>query len=88
MRNKIGWIFTGVVVLLMAASSIDKMRGTEHALHMTASFGIPPSVYRFLGFIELCSAILFAIARTGLIGLVLLASYLGGAIATHLQRPV
>lgn len=86
MKNKIGWVLTGIVVLLLAASAIDKIRGSEHALQMTASFGIAPPVYRLLGMIELVSVILFAIPRTGILGLLLLASYLGGAIATHLQH--
>lgn len=86
MKNKIGWVLTGIVVLLLAASAIDKIRGSEHALQMTASFGIVPPVYRLLGMIEFGSVMLFAIPRTGILGLLLLASYLGGAIATHLQH--
>lgn len=86
MKNKIGWILTGIVVLLMAASAIDKICGSEHALQMTSSFGIAPSVYRLLGIIELGSVILFAVPQTGILGLLLLTSYLGGAIATHLQH--
>lgn len=86
MKNKIGWLLTGIIVLLMAASAIDKIRGSQHALQMTASFGISAATYRLLSLIELGSVILFAILRTGLLGLLLLASYLGGAIATHLQQ--
>jgi len=86
MKNKIGWGLTGIVTLLMAASAIDKITGSEHALQMTASFGIPAATYRILGLIELGSVILFVIPRTGILGLLLLVSYLGGAIATHLQH--
>jgi len=86
MKNKIGWALTGIVVLLMSASAIDKIRGSEHALQMTASFGISAATYQILGLIELGSVILFAIPRTGILGLLLLASYLGGAIATHLHN--
>lgn len=86
MKNKIGWLLTGIVILLMAASAIDKIRESEHALQMTASFGIPVATYRLLGLIELGSVILFAFPRTGVLGLLLLAAYLGGAIATHLQH--
>jgi len=86
MRNKIDWVLTGIVILLMTASAIDKIRGSEHALQMTASFGIPAATYRILGLIELGSVILFAIPRSGILGLLLLTSYLGGAIATHLQH--
>lgn len=71
---------------MMAALATDKIRGSKHALEMTRSFGIPPGVYRILGIIELLSVILFAFPRTGILGTLLLASYLGGAIATHLQH--
>lgn len=90
MNNKtkkiIGWTFSGMVLLLMSASAIDKISGSAHSLEMTHSFGITPVVYRLLGIIELTSVILFMFPRTGVLGLLLLSSYLGGAIATHLQH--
>jgi len=85
-RKIIGWILSSVVLLLMAASAIDKISGSAHALDMTRSFGIAPGIYRLLGLIELASVILFTIPGTGILGLLLLSSYLGGAIATHLQH--
>lgn len=90
MNNKIknitGWTLSAIVLLLMAASAIDKISGSAHSLAMTQSFGITPTVYRLLGIIELASVILFVIPRTAVLGLLLLSSYLGGAIATHLQH--
>jgi hypothetical protein len=85
-RNITGWTLSGIVLLLMAASAIDKIRGSAHSLEMTSSFGITPTIYRLLGIIELTSVILFMIPRMGVMGLLLLSSYLGGAIATHLQH--
>jgi hypothetical protein len=81
-----GWVLSGIVLLLMAASAIDKISGSVHSLEMTRSFGIAPGIYRILGVIELTSAIFFMFPKTGLVGLLLLSSYLGGAIATHLQH--
>lgn len=85
-RKIIGWTLSGIVLLLMAGSSIDKISGSAHSLEMTRSFGITPGVYRLLGIIELTSVFLFMIPRVGVLGLLLLSSYLGGAIATHLQH--
>jgi hypothetical protein len=85
-KKIIDWILTGIIVLMMGASATDKMLGSEHALEMTRSFGITPGIYRLLGIIEMLSVILFAIPRTGILGMLLLAAYLGGAIATHLQH--
>jgi hypothetical protein len=70
----------------MAASVIDKISGSAHSVEMTRSFNITPAVYRLLGIIELTSVVLFMIPKTGLLGLLLLSCYLGGAIATHLQH--
>jgi hypothetical protein len=69
----------------MAASAMDKMSGSARSLEMTRSFGITPAIYRLLGIVELTSVVFFTIPRTGVLGLLLLSSYLGGAIATHLQ---
>ena len=82
----IGWVLSGIVLLLLAASAADKISGSAHSLQMTRSFGILPGVYQSLGLIELSSVILFTFSRTGILGLLLLTSYLGGAIATHLQH--
>jgi hypothetical protein len=85
-KNIIGWVLTGLVVLMLCASAADKISGSAHSLEMTRSFGIEAGTYQILGMIELVSVILFAIPRTGLLGLLLTSSYLGGAIATHLQH--
>lgn len=86
LKNIIGWTLSMIVLLLLTASALDKISGSAHALSMTRSFGILPETYRLLGIIELTSVVLFLIPRTGLLGLLLLSSYLGGAIATHLQH--
>ena len=86
MKTKLGWIIAGLVVALLIASGVDKLSGSAHSLEMTKSFGIEPLSYRILGAIEILSALLFLLTRTGLLGLLLLSSYLGGAIATHLQH--
>ena len=85
-KNTIGWVLTAVIVLMMSASAIDKISGSAHALKMGASFGISSGTYSVLGIIEMLSVILFLFPRTGILGTLLLSSYLGGAIATHLQH--
>jgi hypothetical protein len=85
-RNITGWILSGLMGLALGASAVDKIFLSSHALEMGASFGLSPTVYRTLGMIEILSVLLFLIPRTGVLGLLLLSSYLGGAIATHLQH--
>jgi len=72
--------------LALGASAIDKIFLSSHALEMGASFGLSAEAYRTLGVIEILSVLLFLIPRTGILGMLLLSSYLGGAIATHLQH--
>ena len=85
-KNIIGRVLTCMIVLMMSASAIDKILGSEHALKMGASFGLTGSTYSILGIIEILSVLLFLYPRTGILGTLLLSSYLGGAIATHLQH--
>lgn len=80
------WALTGLVSFVFIASSIGKLTANPEAVKMGAEFGINSSAYFTLGFIELVSVILFIIPRTGIIGTLLLAAYMGGAIATHLEN--
>jgi len=85
-RRIIGWVLSGLAGLMLAASAIDKITGSAHALRIGASFGLSAGTYSFLGIIEIVSVALFLFPRTGIFGTLLLSSYLGGAIATHLQH--
>ena len=71
---------------MLSASAVDKIMGSGHALQMAASFGLSAETYSGLGIIEILSVVLFLYPRTGILGTLLLSSYLGGAIATHLQH--
>lgn len=85
-RTILGWCLTALLGLLLLASAADKISGSAHALQMGRSFGLSAETYRLLGLIEAASVLLFVLPRTGLLGTLLLSSYLGGAIATHLQH--
>ena len=85
-KNILGWTLAVLNLLLLGASAADKIIGSQHALTMGASFGLSAGTYRVLGIIELASALLFVFPRTAIVGFLLLASYMGGAIATHLQH--
>jgi hypothetical protein len=80
------WILCGLIGLMLCASAIDKIIQSNHALQMGASFGLSGMTYSVMGIIEILSVILFLVPGTGILGTLLLSSYLGGAIATHLQH--
>ncbi len=71
---------------MLFASAADKISGSAHSLQMSSSFGLSPESYRMLGLLEMASVLLFLVPRAGILGTLLLSSYLGGAIATHLQH--
>ncbi|MXV16624.1 DoxX family protein [Hufsiella ginkgonis] len=85
-KNILGWVLSGLAALLLAASATDKISGSSHALQIASLISLTGGTYRVLGIIELLSVILFLYPRTGILGTLLLSSYLGGAIATHLQH--
>jgi hypothetical protein len=88
MKSKkiIYWVLTGLVSFVFIASSIGKLTANPEALKMGEEFGLNSTMYLTIGLIELVSVILFIIPRTGIVGTLLLAAYMGGAIATHLEH--
>jgi hypothetical protein len=80
------WVLTGLVSLIFIGSASGKFFANEEALKMAASFGLDAKTNTILGIVELLSLILFVFPRTGILGTLLLAAYMGGAIATHLEH--
>ena len=80
------WVSTGLVAFVFIGSAMGKFTANEEALKMAANFGLDAKTYATLGVVELVCVLLFIIPRTGIIGTLLLAAYMGGAIATHLEH--
>lgn len=90
MSNKtqkiIYWVFTGLVSFVFVGSAIGKFTANAEALKMAETFGLNAQSYTMLAIVELISVLLFIFPRTGVLGTLLLAAYMGGAIATHLEH--
>jgi hypothetical protein len=82
------WGLTALVGFVFLGSAISKLTANAEGIKIAAGFGIDASTYSMLGIIELASVILFIIPRTGVVGTILLAAYMGGAIATHVQNGI
>lgn len=80
------WVLTGLVAFVFVGSAVGKFTANPDALKMAENFGLNASTYNILGVVELISVVLFIIPRTGILGTLLLAAYMGGAIATHLEH--
>jgi len=85
-KGIIGWILTGLISVPFLGAAVGKLIKAEEALKMAGIFGIDADTYQLLGGLELVALVLFIIPRTGIAGAILLISFMGGAIATHLQH--
>ncbi|MBL7942776.1 MAG: DoxX family protein [Flavobacteriales bacterium] len=83
-KNIILWSLTGLVGLIFIGSAMSKFLGGAEIIQMASETGIAHETFRLLGILELLSVLLFIFPRTGVLGTLLLASYMGGAITTHL----
>ncbi|MFZ4707681.1 MAG: DoxX family protein [Bacteroidales bacterium] len=85
-RNTINWVLAGLVAFIFFGSAAGKLTGSADAIKMAEGFGISAGAFTFLGVVELIAVILFVIPRTGILGALLLAAYMGGAVASHLEH--
>ncbi|MEI8048044.1 MAG: DoxX family protein [Bacteroidota bacterium] len=85
-RNTINWVLAGLLALIYIGSAAGKLSGSADAVKMAEGFGISAGSFTFLGVVELIAVILFVIPRTGILGTLILAAYMGGAVASHLEH--
>jgi hypothetical protein len=85
-KKIIYWTLTALVAFVFVGSALGKLTADADALKMAEGFGLNAQNYTILGVIEIISIIFFIIPRTGILGTLLLAAYMGGAIATHLEH--
>jgi len=81
-----GWVLAILLAALFTMSAFMKLTQNKTALEQAAAVGIDATTYLYIGVIEIVSLVLFLLPRTGVLGTLLLAAYLGGAIATHVQH--
>lgn len=86
MSGKIVW--TGRVLSILAAlifgvSALMKLKGGPEVAQGMAQLGLPASMMVPLAILELSCALLYLIPATSVLGAILLAGYVGGAMCTH-----
>lgn len=85
-KNIIDWSLSGLIGFIFVGSAMSKFFGGEDAIQMAQDIGLNATNFKIIGLIEFVSVILFLIPRTGVLGTLLLAAYMGGAIAVHLTH--
>ena len=87
-KKIIYWVLTVFVAFIFLGSAASKITANEEAIKMASGYGLDAKTYTMLGVVEVFCLILFIIPRTGILGTMLLAAYMGGAIASHLEHGV
>ena len=85
-QNIINWLLGGLVAFIFIGSGANKIMGSAETLEMAKNIGIDGSSFATLGVIEIVAALLFLYPRTGILGMLILVAYMGGAVATHLEH--
>ena len=84
-----GRVVSAIPVAIMGMAGTFKLvgalSGSPELMKNWAHFGYPPSTMLAIGLLEVSCAIVYAIPRTSALGAVLVAGYLGGAVATHVR---
>lgn len=81
----LGWVFTILPSLLLLMSVFMKLKRPvpPEVLEGLSKMGLSEQLLTPLGVLELTCVLLYLIPQTAVLGAILLAGYLGGAIATH-----
>ncbi|HXE32040.1 MAG TPA: DoxX family protein [Terriglobales bacterium] len=77
-----GWILSGLLSAFLLWDAWGKITMQPFVVTATAKAGLPVSALPGIGTALLISTILYLIPRTLLLGSILLAAYLGGAVAS------
>jgi DoxX-like protein len=78
-----GRVITVLVSLLFFFSAAMKFMGGAEVKEGMAHLGLPESMIIPLGILEAACTVIYLIPATSVVGAILLAGYMGGAICTH-----
>jgi hypothetical protein len=84
-RRSAGNILIFLLGLTLTMSSIVKFAGVPGVVHNMAADGFANGKLTLVATLEILSAALFLFPRTRSFGVLVLSSFLGGAICTHVQ---
>ncbi|QIF04707.1 DoxX family protein [Roseimicrobium sp. ORNL1] len=82
----IGWVLSVLPCLLLIFSAYMKLNPTPEVIEEMNKNGFPMQLAIPLGITELACTVLYLIPRTAVLGAILLAAYLGGAVSSHVLK--
>jgi len=81
-----GRVLTALFSLMLFVSASMKLSHAPPVVEMfTGKFGFKESSLTPIGILEITITVLYLIPRTAMLGAILVAAYLGGAVVTHLR---
>ena len=80
-----GRIMNALVVLFLLMDGVMKLINPAPVVEGMTKLGYPLSLTSVIGIVLLACVVVFAIPRTSILGAILLAGYLGGAVASQLR---
>jgi hypothetical protein len=80
-----GWIISVLPVAILLMSGVMKLQKPPEVLEGIAKLGWSEDLLPSLAIVEIGCAVIYLIPPTAVLGAILLAGYLGGAIATHMR---
>ena len=80
-----GRILAGLPLVFLTWDAAMKLLAVPQVIEASSRLGFAPSTLPVLGAVELAAVVLTIVARTRVLGAVLLTAYLGGAVETHVR---
>jgi hypothetical protein len=81
-----GRVLSGLVVLMMLFSASMKLsHAPQFVEQWVGKFGFVEGSLTGIGLLEIACAVVYVIPRTAVLGAILLAGYLGGAVCAHVR---
>lgn len=80
-----GWIITALVVLFLFFDGITKIMKAPAVMEAFARLGYPARLAPVIGTILVVCTVIYLIPRTSILGAILLAAYLGGAVELNVR---
>jgi hypothetical protein len=79
----VGRVLTGLLSVLFLFSGGMKLLGPPDVVQGMAQLGLPARMMIPLGILEIACVVVYLVPATSVMGAILLAGYMGGAILTH-----
>lgn len=80
-----GWVITVLVALFLLFDGITKIMKVSAVMEAFARLGYPQRLAPIIGTILVICVVIYLIPRTSILGAILLAAYLGGAVEVNLR---